>query len=230
MKKYILYFLSILLICPFAEAKPIQSHESLSAAVMNFLKEETKGSTDIEISLQALDPRLRLHQCSSNLQTFWPMERKNFGKVTIGIRCNGEKPWKIFMGAHLHIYKYVWVSKFPLSRGQLIANEDISKEKRDITKLSSGYIPAKDSLVGMQLKRSVGAEQVLSNTMITSQKVIKRGDRIAIISKFGGIVVRATGIALSDGAKGEKIRVRNTSSKREIEAYVSDKQQVLVAL
>ena len=38
------------------------------------------------------------------------------------------------------------------------------------------------------------------------------------------------GIALSDGRKGERIRVKNTGSKREIEAYVSDKQHVLVTL
>ncbi|MBT8113113.1 MAG: flagella basal body P-ring formation protein FlgA, partial [Gammaproteobacteria bacterium] len=39
-----------------------------------------------------------------------------------------------------------------------------------------------------------------------------------------------SGVALSDGSKGERIKVKNTSSKREIEAYVSGRHLVLVTL
>ncbi len=208
----------------------VQSHESLHTAALTFLQDETKEVQDSKITVRPLDKRLRLSQCSSPLEVFWPLENKKFGNTTVGIRCNGEKPWKIYVGAQIHIHKYVWVSKSALNRRQIISIHDIRKEKRDITQLTGGYILANATLIGMQMKRNIPANQVLTSIMLDSQKIVRRGDRITIVSRHGGIEVRAVGVALSDGSKGDRIRVKNTASKREIEAYVSDKHRVLVNL
>ena len=231
MLKHFLFLCIIVTLCYFNPAlASIQSHKSLYNAALTFLQNETKDVQDSKITVRPLDKRLRLTHCSSPLEAFWPLENKKFGNTTVGIRCNGEKPWKIFVGAQIHIYKNVWVSKSALNRRQILSSEDIRKEKRDITKLSSGYLLAKSPLIGMQMKRNIPANQVLTSIMLDSQKIVRRGDRITIVSRYGGIEVRAIGVALSDGSKGDRIRVRNTASKREIEAYVSDKHRVLVAL
>ena len=207
-----------------------QSHESLRQAVTTFLQAEISDIPDAQVSVHDFDKRLRLHQCSKPLQTFWPLGNKRFGNTTVGIRCNGDKPWKIFVGADIHIYKYVWVSKIGLNRNQVLDLASVSKEKHDITRLPGGYLLADTPIKGMQIKRNVPANQILTNSILTSQKIVKRGDRITIISRLNGIEVRATGIALSDGSKGERIKVKNSRSKREIEAYVSDKHLVLVSI
>ncbi len=208
----------------------IQSHESLHKAVVSFLQAEIQDTQDTEITVRDFDKRLRLHQCSEPLQAFWPLGNKRLGNTTVGVRCSGDKPWKIFVGAHIHIYKSVWVSKIGLNRNQVLDLTTVSKEKRDITRLTGGYLLSDTPIEGMQIKRNIPANHVLTNTMLDSQKMVKRGERITIISRYAGIEVRATGVALSDGSKGERIRVKNTSSKRVIEAYVSGRQRVLVTL
>ena len=227
-KKYLL--LGILLsICGFNTALAnIQSHESLQKAAFMFLQDETKDIPGAEITLRPFDKRLRLHHCSSSLEAFWPLGNKKLGSTTVGIRCNGEKPWKIYIGAHIHIYKYVWVSNAALQRGQIIEKANIKKEKRDITKLSGRYLLASLPIVGKLMRRNVPANQVLTNIMLESQKLVRRGDRIIIVSQHGAVEVRATGVALNEGSKGDRIRVKNMSSKREFEAYITDKQRVLV--
>ncbi len=208
----------------------VESHKSLQTTALNFLLKETKDVQDSEITLRPLDKRLRLHKCSSPLEAFWPLENKKFGSTTVGIRCRGDKPWKIYLGVYIHIYKYVWVASSALSRGQIIATSNVRKEKRDVTKLSRGYLPASTPILGQQLKQNIHIYQVLTDTMLQSKKLINRGDRVIIISKQANIVVQANGVALANGAKGDRIRVRNMSSKREIEAYVSDKHRVLLNL
>ena len=208
----------------------VQSHESLKKAVIKFLQFEVEEIKDTEITVREFDKRLRLHQCSSPIHAFWPLGSKRLGNTTVGIRCNGDKPWKIYVGARIHIYKYVWVSKTALYRNQVIDLASISKEKHDITRLTTGYLLANTPIEGLQTKRNISVNQVLTNSMLGSQKMVKRGDRITIVSKYAGIEVRAKGVALGDGSKGQRIRVKNTSSKREIEAYVTDKQRVLVTL
>ena len=231
MKKYFtpLYVLIALSSVSTAYAN-IQSHESLHKAVESFLQAETQDTQDTEISVRDFDRRLRLHQCSAPLQAFWPLGNKRLGNTTVGVRCSGDKPWKIFVGAHIHIYKSVWVSNTGLNRNQALDLTTVSKEKRDITRLTGGYLLSDTPIEGMQIKRNIPANHVLTNSMLDSHKLVKRGERITIISRYAGIVVRAAGIAMSDGSKGERIRVKNTSSKREIEAYVSGRQRVLVTL
>ncbi len=229
-KRFLLLYVLLTLFSVNTAYAKIQSHESLQKAVIAFLESEITDIPDAEISVHEFDKRLRLHQCSTSLQTFWPLGNKRLGNTTVGIRCNGDKPWKIFVGAEIHIYKYVWVSKIRLNRNQVLDLESVTKEKRDITRLPGGYLLADKPIEGMQIKRNIPANQILTNTILDSQKIVKRGDRITIISRFNGIEVRATGIALSDGSKGERIKVKNSRSKREIEAYVSGKHLVLVSI
>lgn len=228
-KLLFLYIFITLLYANLAYANT-QSHESLKQAVIYFLQAETQDTPDKQITVRDFDQRLRLSECSSPLQVFWPLGNKRLGNTTVGIRCKGEKPWKIFVGAHIHIHKYVWVSKIGLNRNQVLDLASVSKEKHDITQLTNGYILTDSPIEGMQIKRNIPANQVLTNTMLDSQKLVKRGERITIISRYGGIEVRAAGVALSDGSKGERIKVKNTSSNREIEAYVSGQHLVLVTL
>ena len=199
-------------------------------AVYAFLQEETKNVPDSEITIRPLDKRLRLSKCTSALDIFWPLGKKKFGSTTVGIRCTGDKPWKIYIGAYIHIYKEVWVTNTAIQRGQIISRENIAMERRDVTKMTRGYVLANLPIIGKRLKRNIQAFQVLTDNLLESQKLIKRGDRITIVSKSGNIMVQANGVALGDGSKGDRIRVKNLSSKREIEAYVSDKHRVLLSL
>ncbi len=231
MQKYFIFLYIVIALSSMSTAQAnIQSHESLRKAVVSFLETETQDTQDTEITVREFDKRLRLHQCSSPLQTFWPLGNKRLGSTTVGVRCSGDKPWKIYVGAHIHIYKTVWVSKTGLNRNQVLDLATVSKEKRDITRLTAGYLLSDTPIEGMQIKRNIPANHVLTNIMLDSQKMVKRGERVTIVSKYGGIEVRAAGVALSDGSKGERIKVKNTSSKREIEAYVSGRHLVLVTL
>ena len=231
MYKYYFLLCITVFVCSYNQVfAAVQSHKSIQTAVYAFLQEETKNIPDSEFTVRPLDTRLRLSKCSSPLEIFWPLGKKKFGGTTVGIRCAGDKPWKIYIGAYIHIYKDVWVANTVLQRGQSVSKENIIKERRDVTKMTRGYVPASSSIFGQRLKRNIRALQVLTDNMLEREKLVKRGDRITIVSKSGNIVVQANGVALGDGGKGDRIRVKNISSKREIEAYVSDKHRVLLSL
>jgi flagella basal body P-ring formation protein FlgA len=58
--------------------------------------------------------------------------------------------------------------------------------------------------------------------------LVKRGERVNIQSGKAGVLISATGTAMADGAKGQKINVKNLSSQRVIQATVVDSGQVSV--
>jgi flagella basal body P-ring formation protein FlgA len=66
----------------------------------------------------------------------------------------------------------------------------------------------------------VKAGMVLTPALLKPQLLIKRGEKVTILADTGAVQVRMEGKALMDGARGQVIRVRNLSSKREVEAAV----------
>ena len=59
--------------------------------------------------------------------------------------------------------------------------------------------------------------------------LVRRGDRIALAWNKNGIKVSMRGQAMKDGAAGERVMVKNLSSKRVIEGIVRDSGTVVVS-
>jgi flagella basal body P-ring formation protein FlgA len=59
---------------------------------------------------------------------------------------------------------------------------------------------------------------------------VSKGDQVVISARNSGLNVRMPGEALSNGAPGEQIRVRNLGSHRIIKARISGPGQVEVDL
>ena len=66
--------------------------------------------------------------------------------------------------------------------------------------------------------------------MVRAAIAVRRGERVSILATTAALQVRMEGEALSDGAIGEIIRVRNLSSRQEIEAQVVGPGQVQVRM
>ena len=53
-----------------------------------------------------------------------------------------------------------------------------------------------------------------------------KGDKIDIIQSIGTVFISASGVALENGQKGEKIRVMNLSSEKNLVAWVLNEKKV----
>ena len=78
-----------------------------------------------------------------------------------------------------------------------------------------------DDAAGMVLKHPVPAGSVLAARFVEQPNVVKRGQRVRIVARSGGIAVRSAGEALADAAVGQRVRVRNSSSRTIIEGVVA---------
>ena len=66
------------------------------------------------------------------------------------------------------------------------------------------------------------------NHILDSPQVIRRGEMVTIIGESQQLVVRAKGRAEEPGRLGERIRVKNLSSDREVVGTVADNRMVVV--
>jgi len=184
-----------------------------------------------EISVNRLDPTLRLNPCVSAARrpalggTTAPV-----GRVTVRVSCEGSSPWSVFVPAQVRLYREVIVANRSLLRDTVLSQADVSLAERDVSALNQGYLTRMDEALGNKLTRPVQPDQVITPNQLEMAKVVRKGDQVVITAKTGSISVRMPGEAMADGAPGKQIPVKNQRSGRTIKARVTGPGQVEVAM
>ncbi|WP_312936022.1 flagellar basal body P-ring formation chaperone FlgA [Pseudomonas sp.] len=218
-------------------AQAFTSPEQLIGVTQGFLEfavEDYLASTQTpgryEISVNPLDPRLRMPLCSQDLDATLESPAQPLGRVTVRVRCAGSGPWTVFVPATVKLYREVVVMVRPLRRDSVVGEGDVAVRERDVGTLNQGFITELDQVVGMKLLRPTVIDQVLTPQHLEQAELIRKGDHVVIIARSGSLSVRMPGEALSKGGMAEQIRVRNLNSKRVIKARVTAPGQVEVAM
>lgn len=212
-------------------AETAQSHESILATAKDFLEAQL-ADTDArsEIRLGTLDARLRLAACDGPLEGFLPPGARLRGNTSVGVACAGSNPWKLYVQAHVAVYKTVAVAATYLPAGTALGTHNIRFEERDVTSAGYGYVSGLEQVNGKVVKQPVQEGRTIPPQALAKAKLIRRGESVVILSRSGHFEVRMSGSAMMDGAAGDRIKVRNEKSKRIIEGKVEAPGLVTVSM
>lgn len=202
--------------------------EILAAAREHVLDQADRLGGKIEVTALPLDRRLRLARCELPLQTYDSPNGLKPGRSVVGVRCNGNQPWKIYVSVRIASLQPVVVSTAPLPRGHLIGADDVALVERDGARLLRGFFSDPDQVVGQRAKRHIGVGRVITPSTLAQDQLIRRGAEVEILARDGNLQVRMKGEAMSNGALGERIRVRNRASGRIVTGTVVDAGVILV--
>ena len=201
----------------------------LETAVVEYLqRSEIQGRH--EISINRIDPRLRLPQCDQALSVRLESPAQPIGRVSTRVRCDGSTPWTVFVPGEVRLYRQVVILTRPLKRMSVISAADLSLVERDIGQINQGYLTDIQQAVGKKLTRRLQSDQVLAPNYLQIAEVIRKGDQVVISARSSTVNVRMPGEALSSGSPGQQIQVRNLRSQRVIRARVIGPGQVEVAM
>jgi flagella basal body P-ring formation protein FlgA len=228
MKTFKSHALMLLFVSQASVALPMQSLQAIQDAVSQYVKSSLNADGKYQITAPQLDSRLQLPLCEEPLQIYAQAGEIKAGRNTIGVRCNGSKNWTIYSVVQVKSYKDVLVLTKPLRRNEIIRAEHLVSETRDIGTLQQGYLLDPADIVNKQATRNLVTGSVLNKLSYEDLTLVKRGERVNIQSGKPGLLISATGMAMMDGAKGEKISVKNIASQRVIQAVVVDSGQVSV--
>ena len=207
-----------------------QNHRAIIDAVKQFLDQhpDISDHADRRIRIGHLDPRLNLPACSESLQTYLAPGARTAGKTTVGVRCSAPKAWALYVPASVDLFTTVYETATNLPRGHVIAAADLQPVKHNLSSLNRGYFTDIKSLLGQQTRRRLNRGQVITPNQVKPQLLVKRGEQVDLVARDDSFAVRMSGKALMDGARGQRIRVKNLSSSRIIEGVVTQSGQVTV--
>lgn len=206
----------------FAAGGEFESIDTIKATARAFISShsEIQDQANTTVSIGNIDTRLTLPACDTPLQAFLPSGAKVQGKTTIGVRCQAPRPWTLYVPAKVTSFSQVLTTNAPLRRGHLISTEDVSLQTRDSSSLNRAYLSDPDDAIGKVLKRNLARNALLTNAVLAEPHIINKGQQVDLQAGGPGLQVRVAAIALSGGAVGEKIRVKNLSSSKIVEGTI----------
>jgi len=172
------------------------------------------------VSFDYSDDVLLVPGISSLGATARPTSRPGIFDFDLTATVKEQPPVRFTVQGQVDEWREVPVASRSLQRGKRVGEGDIS-----MARLKSVHIPVDanyeaEAIVGQEAKRNISAGEVFRNTKLAIPPIIAAGASILMRYKSDLLEATATGVALDDGLKGERIRVRNDASRRILEATV----------
>jgi len=208
---------SILILAAPVFAGAFQPTDAIRAAALAALGGIPGGTAEASV-----DDAIRLPLCAEPLQA----TVNSPSTVEVGCASSG---WRLFVPVRVQRVEQVWVLSRPLAAGQVITADALRSEQRDVTRIAGGAMLASSLVEGQVARRSLMAGSVLQSQDLVAPRAVRRGDMVTLVSRVGGIEVRASGKALGEAAISERVSVENTASRRIVQGVVRASGEVDVA-
>ena len=192
-------------------------------SVLAQLRDEplARGAARVEVVAGALDSRLAMAACGQPIRVAADLSRQQ-ARVNARVSCSAPSPWNLYVPVEIRVYRPVLVATRELRRGEAIGAGDVALEERN-TLAAVGAPPLTQAadVVGLSARRTIAPGTLLSASLIELPVLVRRGDRLGVSARAGGITVQISGEALGTARLGERVRVRNLQSGRVIDAVMT---------
>ena len=121
----------------------------------------------------------------------------------------------------------VFVLKHHKKKGDKVQKSDLilSQEKKI---LCTDAFDDVDHVLGKRLSRSLRKGAILKKNHLSPDWLVYKNQKIMIEHKIGEIYVKMKGLALSNGAKGDRILAKNISSNKTVEGFVNGEKKISI--
>ena len=127
--------------------------------------------------------------------------------------------WPAFGGVR------VVVPGHDIARGTTLAESDLTYGTA-VNDVMNGTATTMNDLVGMQARRTLRAGEMLRLEDVRHPVVVAKGSTVTMTFEAPGLVLTASGRAMSEGGVGDTVTVQNPASYRQISAIVTGPGQV----
>ncbi len=115
-----------------------------------------------------------------------------------------------------------------LQNGRIITERDITSLKIRERDFSADTIGDAHQLLGMTARRIITAGRPIKSVDLIAPQIVKRGELVTLSLLNGSMRLTTQVKALQNGAKGDVIRVVNTSSNQVLQATIQRENEVTV--
>ncbi|MFM5161977.1 flagellar basal body P-ring formation chaperone FlgA [Aeromonas rivipollensis] len=178
-----------------------------------------------EVTAGTIDERLPLSHCEEGLTISLPAKMEIRRNTTVYLKCEGDKPWDLYLPVRVSIQKpYVTVAA-PVAKGDILSESMLTLAYQDQTLIRGDYLTDPAALIGVRSKRELKPGQPIRLTQVC---VVCKGDQVTLSAENSSMQIKTMARALQDGSFGDMIRLVNIRSGRAVQGQVSAVGSVVV--
>jgi len=212
-KNLLIIALSILLLPITVTASDNSTAAALSGIVTDFVRNETRQLPGkVTIRTDPPDTRQIVRPCNQP-QPFLPPGGRLWGKFSVGIRCQDETSWTLYVPVEIEVTAGVVHTARPVSRGKILDAQDIVIKETDLVRIPAEVATDPDQVIGKVAAIFLASGQPIRTHQLRAPHVISRGQKVRLTATGSGFAVSIEGEALADAAEGEAVQVRNHTGR-----------------
>jgi flagella basal body P-ring formation protein FlgA len=135
---------------------------------------------------------------------------------------DGKEAKKIRVTAQVNIFTDVVVARSHLRKNHVIQEKDLQLVNKNSSLLAPDVVTDFEEVVGKRTTLTMNSQEVFRKNMVERAPLVKKGDRITLIVENSLFRITSIGEVQEEGGKGERIRLLNVSSKREVYGRILD--------
>ncbi|WP_108448582.1 flagellar basal body P-ring formation chaperone FlgA [Halomonas sp. BN3-1] len=178
--------------------------------VESFLFEQAlaDGARPGDLDIQVFPPAASLADCRQP-EPFLPRAGSRLaGRVSVGLRCEGERHRSRYLQAEITRLGERLVAARDIAPGERLSADMLTSERFDVSRLPSQALTDPQAAIGQIARRGIRQGQALSAHQLTSPKLVRRGEQVAVEASGRGFRISRQGEALEAGGLGDIVRVR----------------------
>ena len=149
---------------------------------------------------------------------------------TLAIQVAGKIEKQLHGTAYIAMAQEVVSLVRPVAQDEIITADAVSHTQVQVTRPMRQAVTQPADVIGKRARRSLAGNAPLSTQDVAASPVVHKGDLVRIVLESSSIKVSTAGEVLEAGKVGDTIRVKNTSSNREVRAQVIDQHTVRIPL
>jgi flagella basal body P-ring formation protein FlgA len=149
---------------------------------------------------------------------------------TLAIHVAGKVEKQLNGTAYIAMTQEVVSLVRPVAQDEIITADAVSRTQVQVTHPMRQAVAQPQDVIGKRARRSLAGNVPLSTQDVAASPVVHKGDLVRIVLEAPLVKVSTSGEVLEAGKVGDTIRVKNTSSNRQVRAQVIDKQTVRIPL
>ncbi|WP_077003185.1 flagellar basal body P-ring formation chaperone FlgA [Variovorax sp. KK3] len=195
-------------------------------AIVQFLQVQTAGLPG-QARIKVNMPSAALPPCEAP-EAFLPNGAAAWGRVSVGLRCNGERPWTRYIQAHVAVEGRYLVAARAIEAGQAIGAGDVAARTGDLTALPKSIVADPAELKGMVAVNRVAAGAPLKREQLRGTVVIQQGQTVQVVAGGPGFTVSTEARALTRAEIGGLVQAK-TRDGRLLSGVADEEGQVRMA-
>lgn len=191
-------------LAPAATAFP---DDPVRVAVEQFLQRQTVGLPG-KVNVQVVPPSGgRAPECVAP-DPFLPNGTAQWGRISVGIRCGGERPWIRYMQARVSVTGPYYVAARALAPGEPLDVADMELREGDLGSLPRAVVTDPSQVLGAVMANRVAAGSPIRTDLLKKSMAVRQGQTVAVVVEGEGFSISSEGKIMADAPLGNSVQVR----------------------